>query len=134
MPAPSRSRRSRWWARAPWPGSRWRTNRWRTPPSSRPSPAPADATPRRFRAYHPGRAHMERPGLMRILASNPDTIGDVVLRQPLYRALIDAGHELTLLIRPLLAPVLTAIVPGARVLVCEAGLYDPRLTSESPAL
>jgi ADP-heptose:LPS heptosyltransferase len=49
---------------------------------------------------------------MRIIASNPDTIGDVLLRQPLYQALQNAGHELTLIVRPLLAPVMQSIAPG----------------------
>jgi ADP-heptose:LPS heptosyltransferase len=71
---------------------------------------------------------------MRILASNPDTIGDVVLRQPMYRALMDAGHELMLLVRPLLAPVIGTIVPGARVAVIQANIYDPRLKPSSPDL
>src|ERR1051325_2768082 len=64
---------------------------------------------------------------MRILACNPDTIGDVVLRQPLYRALMDAGHELTLIVRPLLVPVIGAIAPGARIIPCSLILSDPRL-------
>lgn len=71
---------------------------------------------------------------MRILASNPDTIGDVVLRQPLYDALLKAGHDLTLIVRPLLAPVMDCIAPGARILTCAANVYDPRLTVESPEL
>ncbi len=71
---------------------------------------------------------------MRVLACNPDTIGDVVLRQPLYRAIIDAGHELTLAVRPLLVPVLGAIAPGASVIACSQNLYDPRLTPESAEL
>lgn len=71
---------------------------------------------------------------MRILASNPDTLGDVVLRQPLYRALLDAGHDLTLIIRPLLAPVIGCIAPGARILTTAVNLYDPRLAPESPEL
>src|SRR5262245_54696258 len=29
---------------------------------------------------------------MRLLVSNPDTLGDLVLRQPMYRALAAAGH------------------------------------------
>src|SRR5690242_510906 len=77
-------------------------------------------------------AHGEPPRTMRILACNPDTIGDVVLRQPLYRALMDAGHELTLIVRPLLTPVLGAIVPGASIIPCDLNLYDPRLLPGSP--
>lgn len=60
---------------------------------------------------------------MRILASNPDTIGDLVLRQPLYRALLDAGHELMLVVRPLLEPIVPMIAPGARVMRCAAPVY-----------
>lgn len=71
---------------------------------------------------------------MRILASNPDTIGDVVLRQPLYDAILKAGHELILIVRPLLAPVMASIAPGARILTCGVNLYNPRLKLESPEL
>src|SRR3954469_2174785 len=73
-------------------------------------------------------------GPLRILASNPDTIGDVLLRQPLYRALRDAGHQLALIARPLLNPLLSLIAPGAKVIPFEANLYDPRLTPDSPDL
>src|SRR5690349_18364688 len=71
---------------------------------------------------------------MRILACNPDTIGDVVLRQPMYRALQDAGHELALIVRPLLVPVIGSIAPGARIIPCHVSLYDPRLRHGSAAL
>jgi ADP-heptose:LPS heptosyltransferase len=71
---------------------------------------------------------------MRILATNPDTIGDVILRQPLYRALADAGHELMLAVRPLLAPVIGSIAPGARVLQVSANVYDPKLTPSDTRL
>jgi hypothetical protein len=53
---------------------------------------------------------------MRILASNPDTLGDMVLRQPLYRALREAGHELTLIVRPSVAPLVPYVAPGAAVI------------------
>src|SRR5678816_2331248 len=53
---------------------------------------------------------------MRLLVSNPDTLGDLVLRQPMYRALLDAGHELTLVVRPAVAPLVRHVAPGARVL------------------
>ncbi|MFN0133224.1 MAG: glycosyltransferase family 9 protein [Phycisphaerales bacterium] len=65
--------------------------------------------------------------MMRILISNPDTIGDVVLRQPLFAALQAAGHELTLIVRPLLGPLVSLVAPGARVTLCDANLYDPTL-------
>lgn len=60
---------------------------------------------------------------MRVLASNPDTIGDMVLRQPLYRALADAGHELTLIVRASVAPVVPLVAPTARVLVLPGEVY-----------
>lgn len=53
---------------------------------------------------------------MRILASNPDTIGDVILRQPLYAALQDAGHELLLIVRPQVKAIAHLIAPYARLL------------------
>src|SRR3954462_7578367 len=66
-------------------------------------------------------------GPLRILASNPDTIGDVLLRQPLYRALQDDGHQLALIARPLLNPLLSLIPPGAPIIPFEANLYHPPL-------
>ncbi len=64
---------------------------------------------------------------MRILASNPDTIGDLVLRQPMYHALRDAGHELVLVVRPLVEHLAATLFPGVRTLVCHADPYvrDP---------
>lgn len=64
---------------------------------------------------------------MRILAVNPDTLGDVVLRQPMYRALMDAGHELTLLLRPLVTPISRLIAPNARIVEFSQSIYDPML-------
>lgn len=62
---------------------------------------------------------------MRILASNPDTIGDMVLRQPLYRALVGCGHELTLIVRRTVEPIARRIVPEAKILVLPAEVYAP---------
>jgi len=62
---------------------------------------------------------------MRILASNPDTIGDMVLRQPLYRALIGAGHELMLIVRRPVEPIARLIAPEAKVLVLPREVYGP---------
>jgi len=53
---------------------------------------------------------------MRVLISNPDTIGDVVLRQPLLAAFREAGHELALVVRPLVQPIARLIDPGARII------------------
>lgn len=71
---------------------------------------------------------------MRILLSNPDTIGDVVLRQPLLAALRDAGHDLSLIVRPLLIPLVSMLAPGARVIPLSTNVYDPDLRADSPAL
>lgn len=71
---------------------------------------------------------------MRILISNPDTIGDVLLRQPLFAALAGAGHELMLVVRPMLAPIMGMISPGARIEACDLPVYDPRLGVGAPEL
>ena len=60
---------------------------------------------------------------MRILASNPDTLGDLVLRQPMYRALQDAGHELTLVVRRAVEPLVRYVAPGAKTIVLPAEVY-----------
>lgn len=64
---------------------------------------------------------------MRILVSNPDTIGDVVLRQPLLRALQEAGHTLMLLVRPLVEPIAPMVAPGASVRTIGIDAYHPYL-------
>ena len=66
---------------------------------------------------------------MRILASNPDTLGDLVLRQPMYRALEEAGHELLLVVRRGVEPLAKYVAPSARTLLLPAEVYtgdDPR--------
>ena len=60
---------------------------------------------------------------MRILASNPDTLGDMVQRQPLYAALSAAGHELTLIVRPTVAPLVPYVAPQAKVLTLPTEVY-----------
>jgi ADP-heptose:LPS heptosyltransferase len=52
-------------------------------------------------------------GLMRIVVSNPDTIGDMILRQPFYAALREAGHELLLLVQRPVLPFARLVAPGA---------------------
>lgn len=64
---------------------------------------------------------------LNILASNPDSIGDVILRQPLYAALTEAGHDLTLIVRPMLLPLMRAIAPGARILTLPVDPYHGQL-------
>ena len=59
---------------------------------------------------------------MRILASNPDTLGDLILREPLYRALTAAGHELMLVVRRSVLPLAAYVAPGAGTVVLP---YEP---------
>jgi len=61
--------------------------------------------------------------LMRILIANPDTIGDLVLRQPLIAALTDAGHELMLIVRQSVASLARQIAPTAQVVEYPAEPY-----------
>jgi ADP-heptose:LPS heptosyltransferase len=60
---------------------------------------------------------------MRILISNPDTIGDFVLRQPLIASLADAGHELMLIVRASVEPLARQIAPVAHVVVLPVEPY-----------
>src|SRR5690606_34467285 len=64
---------------------------------------------------------------MRILISNPDTIGDVVLRQPMLARLARAGHELALVTPPLVAPLIDQIAPEATVITCPVNAYEADL-------
>ena len=60
---------------------------------------------------------------MRILISNPDTIGDMVLRQPLYQALSQAGHELVVIVRATVVPLMPFVAPAARVITLPFEVY-----------
>jgi ADP-heptose:LPS heptosyltransferase len=57
--------------------------------------------------------------------SNPDNIGDVVLRQPMFAALSGAGHELLLAVRSFVAPIAPLVAPKARIVVLESDPYTP---------
>ena len=61
---------------------------------------------------------------MRILVSNPDTLGDLVLRQPMYHALGEAGHELLLVVRRGVEPLVRYVAPSARTLVLPGEVYS----------
>src|SRR4051812_41711039 len=67
---------------------------------------------------------------MRLLVSNPDTLGDLILRQPMYRALSDAGHELMLIVRPNVAPMVRHVAPGAHDLELPYEVYAPDLAAQ----
>jgi ADP-heptose:LPS heptosyltransferase len=62
---------------------------------------------------------------MRILITNPDTLGDLILRQPLFTALLDHGHEVCLALRrtySLIAPYLDSRL---HVLTFDIDPYHP---------
>jgi ADP-heptose:LPS heptosyltransferase len=63
---------------------------------------------------------------MRIAVSNPDNIGDFVVRQPMLAALAAAGHELLLIVRTHVAPLAAWAVPGATIVQCVADPYQPQ--------
>src|SRR4051812_3374094 len=62
---------------------------------------------------------------MRIAITNPDTIGDFVLRQPMLAALAASGHSLALAIRSLVAPLAPVVAPGADVFPVNGNPYSP---------
>lgn len=68
-------------------------------------------------------------GPMRIACSNPDAMGDLILRQSLYEALADSGHELLLLVRTEMLPVVRYVAPAAAIVEIPFDPYDsgPRL-------
>ncbi|HEV7300812.1 MAG TPA: glycosyltransferase family 9 protein [Tepidisphaeraceae bacterium] len=67
---------------------------------------------------------------MRLLISNPDTLGDLVLRQPLIAALTEAGHELMLIVRPSVEAMVRQIAPAAQIVTLPAEPYA--LDTEGP--
>jgi ADP-heptose:LPS heptosyltransferase len=69
---------------------------------------------------------------MRIAVSNPDNIGDFVLRQPMLAALEADGHELLLVVRDFVAPLAMELFPGARVVVCAGDPYRREFTLGTP--
>jgi ADP-heptose:LPS heptosyltransferase len=71
---------------------------------------------------------------MRILISNPDTIGDVVLREPLFRALHGAGHELALVVSPLVQPMARMVAPGARLFELPVSVYNGKIRADDERL
>lgn len=68
---------------------------------------------------------------MRIAVSNPDNIGDFVVRQPMLAALAAAGHELLLIVRTHVAPLAALAFPGATIAQCVADPYQPDFQIEA---
>ena len=69
---------------------------------------------------------------MRIVISNPDSLGDVMLREPLFAAVHEAGHELLLVVRDFVAPLAKDIAPYAELAVCAGNPYLPNFGFNSP--
>jgi hypothetical protein len=63
---------------------------------------------------------------MKIVISNPDSIGDMIHRQPFYAALREARHELLLLVQPKVLPFAQLVAPGASYLTIPAEPYTFR--------
>ncbi len=57
--------------------------------------------------------------MMKIIVGSPDGLGDFALRLPLVEALLAAGHEVQLVMRPLAADLARELFPEAEVLVLE---------------
>jgi ADP-heptose:LPS heptosyltransferase len=60
-----------------------------------------------------------------ILASNPDALGDFVLRQPMFGAILESRHRLTLIVRSHVAPLVRTVFPTAEILELAANPYVP---------
>lgn len=70
---------------------------------------------------------------MRILISNPDSLGDFVLRQPMIAALTAEGHEVQLVVRDFVSPLTALLFPEIPLLHCPGDPYSPGFTLESRA-
>ncbi len=68
---------------------------------------------------------------MRIVISNPDSLGDVLLREPMFAALHEAGHELLLVVRDFVEPLARDIAPYAQIAVCVDNPYAPNFQLRS---
>ena len=69
---------------------------------------------------------------MRIAVSNPDNLGDVLLREPLFAALHEAGHQLLLIVRDFVAPLARDIAPYAEIAVCPGNPYVANFHFNTP--
>lgn len=70
---------------------------------------------------------------MRVVATNPDALGDLVLRQPLFAGIAGAGHELTLVVHARHAPLAGRLAPGAGLITFSENPYRGRLRPENAA-
>jgi ADP-heptose:LPS heptosyltransferase len=61
----------------------------------------------------------------RIAVLNPDSMGDLILRQPLFAAIAARAASLALVVRPGLIPVAERLAPDATLVPLPADPYDP---------
>lgn len=71
---------------------------------------------------------------MRIVLSNPDNLGDFILRQPMVAALTNEGHELLLVVRSTVSPLASLVAPAATVVQFDLDPYDGAFDRESKSL
>ncbi|MGN6368554.1 MAG: glycosyltransferase family 9 protein [Phycisphaerae bacterium] len=69
---------------------------------------------------------------MHILISNPDGIGDVILRLPLFAALAEAGHDLAVICRPHAEHFLRRALPASsKIVLLRPDPYEKMRIGES---
>jgi ADP-heptose:LPS heptosyltransferase len=68
---------------------------------------------------------------MKILISNPDSFGDMVLREPLFRALHETGHSVALVVSEKIAPVVPYVAPHAESFIFRGDPYSATFSEES---
>jgi ADP-heptose:LPS heptosyltransferase len=70
---------------------------------------------------------------MRVLISNPDALGDFVLRQPMIAALVSEGHQPLLVVRDFVAPLARLLFPDLPLLYSPGDPYSSSFTLSSQA-
>jgi ADP-heptose:LPS heptosyltransferase len=68
---------------------------------------------------------------MRIAVCNPDNLGDLLLRQPMFAALRQAGHQLLLVVRDFVAPLARDLFPDAEIAIAPGNPYTRNYTLDS---
>ncbi|MBM3787356.1 MAG: hypothetical protein FJW30_23605 [Acidobacteria bacterium] len=68
---------------------------------------------------------------MRVVALNPDAIGDFVLRTPAFNALLDRGFEVSLAVRDMNMPLVRMYTPRAKAIQYPCNPYGPRFNLDS---
>lgn len=71
----------------------------------------------------PNAHHVSAPPRLAFL--NPDSIGDLILRQPLFAATEEAGFRIALVVRPAVVPMAARLMPRAEIVPYPNDPYDP---------